>query len=259
MEPPFREWFADQEYWEANRGFIWSEKRVEMSFDAAESIARLLEMKPGASVLDLACGFGRHALALSALGYRVTGVDLNPAFIAEASRKALDESPGARFLCADMREFRERDGFDNIMIAYNSFGYFRDPGDDEKVIENCFHSLKPGGKLLLQSVTREWLMAQRPERYFRYWHEEGEGRFRLEETEANEDWTWNSTRWIVLCGASRREYRYGMRIYSTEEYLELLGSKGFGGFQTYGGFGGRPYEKGKDHLTLVAVKPVETP
>lgn len=255
MEPPSRKWFADQEYWEANRRFIWSEKRVEMSFDAAESIARLLEMKPGSSLLDLACGFGRHTLALSALGYRVTGVDLNPAFIAEASRKARDEHRDARFLCADMRDFRERESFDNILILYNSFGYFEDSEDDEKVIENCFHSLKPGGKLLIQSVTRELLMAIRPERNVRYWHEEGEGRFRLEETEANEDWTWNTTRWIVLCGSERREYRYGMRIHSLEEYLDLLVSKGFGGFQTFGGFSGRPYEKGKGHLTLVAVKP----
>ncbi len=258
MQQPSGDWFADQEYWEANRGFIWSEKRIEMSSVAAESIAGLLEMKPGASVLDLACGFGRHALALSALGYRVTGVDLNPAFIAEASQKARDENLDARFLCADMREFRERESFDSITMVYNSFGYFQDPADDESVIENCFHSLKPGGKLLLQGVTRETLMALRPERYSRYWHEEGEGRFRLEETEANEDWTWNTTRWIVLCGASRREYRYGMRIYSLEEYLALLGSKGFGGFQTFGGFSGRPYEKGKDQLALVAVKPDES-
>ncbi len=259
MEPPSREWFADERYWEANRGFIWSEQRLEASAAAAGSIARLLEMKPGASVLDLACGFGRHALALSALGYRVTGVDINPAFIAEASRKALETKLTARFVCADMREFREHESFDSIMIVYNSFGYFQDPEDDSKVIENCFHSLKPGGRLLIQSVTRELLMALRPERCFRYWHEEGEGRFRLEETEANEDWTWNTTRWIVLCGAERREYSYGMRIYSLGEYLGLLGSKGFGGFQTFGGFSGRPYEKGKDHLTLVAVKPFETP
>ena len=88
MEPPSREWFADQEYWEANRGFIWSEQRLEMSAAAAGSIAGLLEMKPGASVL----------------GCRVTGVDINPAFIAEASRKARDENRDARFLCADMRE-----------------------------------------------------------------------------------------------------------------------------------------------------------
>jgi len=259
LDPPSKDWFADQEYWEANRRFIWSAKRVEMSFDAAGSIARLLEMKPGASVLDLACGFGRHALALSELGYRVTGVDLNPAFIAEASRRALDENRDARFLCADMREFRESGSFDNILIVYNSFGYFQDPADDGKVLENCFRSLKPGGKLLLQGVTRELLMVLRPERHFRYWHEEGEGRFRLEETETNEDWTWNTTRWIVMCGASRSEYRYGMRIYSLDEYLDLLGSKGFGCFQTFGGFSGRPYEPGKDHLTLVAVKPVEKP
>lgn len=257
MEPPPAEWFADGDYWEANRSFIWSGKLLEMSEAAAECISKLLQMKPGASVLDLACGFGRHALALSGLGYEVTGVDLNPAFIAEASRKAVEKNLNARFLCADMREFRQCGCFDCIIMAYNSFGYFRNPVDDERVIDNCFHSLKPGGKLLLQGATREWLMALRHERRFRYWHEEGEGVYRLEEAEANEDWTWNTTRWIVLCGAERREYSYGMRIYGTDEYLDLLGARGFDGFETYAGFSGRPYEKGRDHLTLVAVRPVD--
>lgn len=257
MELPSSDWFNNPEYWEANHSFIWSKKRIEMSGIAATGIAKLLQMKQGDSILDLACGFGRHSLALSKLGYVVTGIDLNPNFIEEASQKAQTLKTDARFLCADMREFNERENYENIIIMYNSFGYFQDPRDDEKVLKNCFHSLKPGGKLLLQGTPRELIKANRPSGKSRYWFEEDNGIIRLEESTANEDWTWNTTRWILLNGAERREFSYGMRIYSTDEYCDLLAAEGFVNIETYSGISGKPYVKGKDHLTLLAHKPYE--
>ena len=255
MELPPSDWYNDTEYWNANRSFIWSEKRIEMSEAAAAGIAKLLEMNTGESILDLACGFGRHSLALSQQGYSVTGIDLNPSFIQEASRKAMDMKLDARFLCTDMRDFVEPDGFENIIIMYNSFGYFQDPLDDKKVLENCFQSLKPEGKLLLQDVTREYIIANRSSRHSRYWYEESNGMIRLEETTANDDWTWNTTRWIVIKESERREYTYGTRIYGTSEYCDLLTSVGFNNLQTYGGISGKPYDKEKHHLILLAQKP----
>ena len=38
-------------------------------------------------VLDVACGTGKHAQALTVLGYAVDGVDLEPAFVATASAR----------------------------------------------------------------------------------------------------------------------------------------------------------------------------
>jgi SAM-dependent methyltransferase len=140
-------------------------------------------------------------------------------------------------------------------MTYNSFGYFADPEDDRKVIRNIYKSLKPGGKLLLQDVTRECIVAYRKSNVSRYWFEDSDGTIRLEETSANEDLTWNTTRWILIKGSERREYTYGMRIYSTTEYIDLLTSEGFTNPKQYGGFSGKPYEEGKDHLVLVVEKP----
>ena len=42
----------------------------------------------GGDVLDVPCGFGRHALPLAAAGYRVTGVDRSPTLLDEARRRA---------------------------------------------------------------------------------------------------------------------------------------------------------------------------
>ena len=255
MDLPKSDWFFDKEYWKANRSFIWSKKRIEMSETAAGRIASLLEIKPGDSILDLACGFGRHSLPLAGFGYSVTGIDLNKSFIKEASRKAQELSLNARFDCKDMRRFKETNAFQNIIIMYNSFGYFEDPNDDKTVIKNCFQSLKSGGKLLLQVPTREKMVASRFGKQARYWFEERDGTIRLEEATANNNWTWNTSRWILLRGSERREYTYGMRIYSTSEYITLCTSEGFINPKTYGGINGRAYEAGKDSLVLVVEKP----
>src|SRR5256712_9947028 len=44
---------------------------------AVRWIVGVAGLRPGARVLDSPCGFGRHAVALARLGYKVTGVDFN--------------------------------------------------------------------------------------------------------------------------------------------------------------------------------------
>lgn len=255
MDLPSRDWFSDMDYWETNRSFIWPGKRLEMSETAVGHICALLGMKPGEAILDLACGFGRHSLVFSRLGYRVTGVDLNPGFIAEAAAEASSTGADARFLCADMREFVEPETFDHIILIYNSFGYFQDRADDSKVISNCLRSLRPGGRFLIQTATRELIRACRPSGHSSYWHEQEDGTIRLEESSVDPEWTWNTTRWILLNGAQRREYSYGLRLYGSEELIQLLSSSGFSSIIPYGGLAGKPFEQNREFLALVAEKP----
>ena len=50
-------------------------ERTEQEVDFIEAA---LALAPGDAVLDLACGFGRHAIRMAKRGFRVTGVDFNP-------------------------------------------------------------------------------------------------------------------------------------------------------------------------------------
>jgi protein-L-isoaspartate O-methyltransferase len=57
----------------------------------------------GAEVLELGCGPGRHALGMDSLGYRVTGVDLDPAVLAQArANAAAVGAERTRFVAGDM-------------------------------------------------------------------------------------------------------------------------------------------------------------
>src|SRR5258705_307498 len=65
-------------------------------------LLRALRPAPGARILDVPCGYGRHAAALARRGFRVVGVDLSRAMIAEARRR-FAERPRLTFVRGDMR------------------------------------------------------------------------------------------------------------------------------------------------------------
>lgn len=250
-----QEWFRDREYWSANRRFIWSDRLIGSSVEAAARMISLLALEPGASVLDLACGFGRHSLELAAKGCRVTGVDLNPDLIEEAVASASSRGLDARFVCDYMRHYVEPEAFDSIICMYNSFGYFADPADDRLVLENCLRSLAPGGSLLLAVTPREVVKRYCPSGSSRNWREDPDGSILLEEATVDEAWTWSSSRWILLRGAERREYGYGMRLYGATEMRDLLASVGFTDMRLLDSLAGRPFGDESHVLVVVARKP----
>ncbi len=247
------EWFADRVYWEANRSFIWSDRRIEMSGTAVSNIVKLLGMKAGESVLDLACGFGRHSLVFAEHGFDVTAVDLNPDFIEEADANTSKAGKTVRFICADMREFREPESYNNVVLLYNSFGYFKERRDDERVIRNCFDSLLPGGKILISVMGREIVRRNMNSREQRDWWEK-DGVVRLEEYTVEEDWSWATIRWTLLEGNDRQTFEYGLRLYSEEEMIHLLSDAGFVNIQIYGSMKGTPYDEKAHHLVATACK-----
>src|SRR6266516_7942199 len=73
------------------------------------------------SVVDVCCGMGRHARALSSRGYSVIGVDRDADAIAEARELA----GGPSYVHADIRDYQPEHGtFDVVIIMSKSFGYF---------------------------------------------------------------------------------------------------------------------------------------
>ena len=114
---------------------------------------RALRLAPGARVLDVPCGNGRHALELAARGFPVAGVDLSREFIAEA--RVTGEARGLANLewrLADMRELPWPGRFDAALCLGNSFGYLEHE-DTLDFLRAVARALKPGGRFLLETGT----------------------------------------------------------------------------------------------------------
>lgn len=127
--------------------------------EARRAVALLREttgLGPGARVLDVGCGPGRHLGELRQAGCRATGLDLSQNMI-EAARAAV---PEAGLVRADMRLLPLRSGaFDVVTSYFTSFGYFDDEDDDLRVLSEVRRVLKAGGWYLLDFLNAHEVVA----------------------------------------------------------------------------------------------------
>ena len=85
------------------------------------NLTNYLNVPENGTILDLACGKGRHAIYLNTLGYDVTGVDLSENSINYAKQF---ENNALRFDVHDMCKPYKSE-FDAVFNLFTSFGYFK--------------------------------------------------------------------------------------------------------------------------------------
>lgn len=131
------------------------------SMTAARTIAEVdgveavLGLPPGARVVDLACGQGRHAVELARRGYTVTGVDVSASLLTRARRDA----PEAAWVRADMRATGlPAASADAVVNLFNAFGYLEDEAEDARVLAEVARLLAPGGLFLQEVLHRDALV-----------------------------------------------------------------------------------------------------
>jgi ubiquinone/menaquinone biosynthesis C-methylase UbiE len=229
---------------------MFSEQRWERVPEEAERIIALLGIEPGASVLDLCCGPGRHSLELARRGFRVTGVDRTASYLEQARTKAHEEGLDIEFVQEDMRAFCRPDAFEGTINVFTSFGYFEDPAEDRKVLANLYRSLKPGGCVLLDTIGKEVLARIYQARDW----QERDGILLLQERNVQSNWGWMEIRWIMIEGTERKEFTLGHRLFSATELMALFKEAGFTSVDAYGNLEGAPYDQTARRLIVVARK-----
>ena len=242
-------WHEQDGFWETVP--LFTEQQWQKAVEEVEAVLSLLEIDPGASVLDLPCGVGRHSLELTRRGYHVTAVDRTDSYLQTACRRASAEGLQLELVQADMREFLRPGAFDAALNLFTSFGYFEDPDEDRKVADNLFRSLKPGGSLVMEMMGKEVLA-----RIFlpRDWQELPDGTYFLQERRISPDWTWIENRWILLGDGGRQEFILGHRIYDGAGLRALLLDVGFESVALFGDLAGAPYDHGASRLVALARK-----
>lgn len=114
-----------------------------------------LALGPGARVLDVGCGPGRHAHELARRGVVVHGIDISETFVELARR---DAPEGATFERLDARsligEPRLAGVFDAVIcLCQGAFGLMTAGGDDQTVLAGMAAALRPGGHLVLSAFS----------------------------------------------------------------------------------------------------------
>lgn len=129
----------DQFYLERGRYYL-------VPHEAFNRVIKHLEHYELKKVLDLGCGSGRHVVALSEKGFKVTGIDWSPAAIDLAQKWLLSKKlPGHAYI-ADLHEelkFVQKSSFDSVW-GISSLQYSNEE-QFAKTIKEIHRILKTGG------------------------------------------------------------------------------------------------------------------
>jgi len=148
----FRNWFGSQYY-----DLLYSHRNTKEAELFLSALIKVTALAKSASILDLACGKGRHSVFLNSMGYDVTGIDLseeNIAFAKEFSNQHL------QFETADMRSFKLNKTFDCVLNLFTSFGYFEHIEDNMDVLKRIKEHLNPDGLFVLDYFNAELVRQQ---------------------------------------------------------------------------------------------------
>jgi SAM-dependent methyltransferase len=216
--------------------------------DEAEFIRNQLGVAPGAKLLDVPCGGGRHARALAAMGFAVTGVDISSDFLA-AARADMGLLP-IEFHQRDMTDLPWPNAFDGVYCFGNSFGYLRD-ADNVRFLQAVANALKPGARFILDyPVTLECLtshfMTQRAHD-FGDMHYERDGRYDPAAGRIIVEHSFTRNGVTEKGVVSQRAYTY-------REVCGMLSDAGFANVQGYGGMEREPFTLGSKRLIMVGTK-----
>jgi len=117
-----------------------------------ELLVETLEFGPDDRLLDIFCGYGRHALPLARMGARVIGVDISAEYVAELQREANVAKLSVTaiegdFLTLTDADFGPAGSFDAAYCLGNSFSFFA-YGPMQAFLSRIAGLLKPGGRFL---------------------------------------------------------------------------------------------------------------
>jgi SAM-dependent methyltransferase len=113
----------------------------------AERIRQLVSerLPQAASLLDVACGTGRH-LEVLRNWYTVEGLDAEAGLLAVARRRL----PGVPLHHADMRSFSLDARFDVVTCLFSAIGYMQTPAALSEAVATMSRHLAPGGMLIVE-------------------------------------------------------------------------------------------------------------
>lgn len=256
------EWFEaffDQLYYETYRRFQDEERNSR----EAKFIVEVLNPPPGGRVLDLGCGYARHAVYLAKWGYHVICYDLS-SYLLDRARERVKEygvEDRIEIVQGDMRALEYDTEIDAAYMFYTTFGYFSHH-ENVEVLRRIGRALRPGGTFLVDLPNPARIVASAVESHgtLRRWYTAG-SYLVLEETN------------IELLSGQLRTVRtyldnepirhvttrsFTLKIYMPWELIDMMSSAGLRVEKIYGSYRGESYDPASPRLIILATKPGDT-
>lgn len=207
-------------------------------------------------ILDLACGYGRHALEFARRGYSVVGVDITKAFIDDAQAAAEREGLPAKFYLSDIRDVSFEDEFDVVLnMADGAVGYLENDAENLKIFDVVARALKLGGQHYMDIMSADYADVHYP---CKLW-EAGEKGITLSAFE------WDKSTHILLYGQNdlyfgdtvkAPDFEYGnpTRLYHSSEIDRIMQDRGMRTVKKFSDDRGTPASENGLQLMVISRK-----
>ncbi len=239
-----KEWFAnwfDTSFYH----ILYSNRNDDEAENFISNLFKHLHIPNGAKILDVACGKGRHAKSMHALGMNVTGIDLSCNSISTANEMA---TTGLRFDVWDMRKPFKENNFDVVTNLFSSFGYFEDPADDDLAIHSMQAVLEKNGLFIFDYMNPEFIIKSLKAREI---VSRGELQFHIQRKVEN---GFIHKQINFLHEGVEHEYTEQLKVIKFEQFQKLFISIGFEVVETFGNYDLRPFAFGSSPRQIWILK-----
>lgn len=231
------------EMWERAATAEWTEKEVNF-------LLSVLDCRPGACLLDLPCGFGRHTIELAKRGYQMTGIDLSTEYLQNLRLSVEAEKLPVQILLGDMLTTRLDSSFDGAFCFGNSFGYVDYEGIDA-FVGNVSAALTPGARFVINSgMIAESILPNFPKTGH---YELGDLTMDISNIHVMEEGCM-ATELTYTKGGNSETHAFKHYIYTLAEVRRLLGRHGLRTMAAYNSTDLGTYQLGDQQIYLVAEK-----
>jgi SAM-dependent methyltransferase len=208
-------------------------------------------LQQGSNVLDIMCGYGRHALGLARKGVHLTAVDNLSDYMDELKAKVEAEKLPVNCITSDILNYHDEKTYDLAICMGNSLNFF-DENDSLKIMNAVSDALNPGGKFLINTVSlAEIVIKQFVEKNWSWF-----GEYRML---TDSKYLFNPTRIeteaIIIDKNGNSETKKGIDyIFSFSEMQKMLERSGFVMNEVYSIPGKKKFTLGDPRAYIIAEK-----
>jgi SAM-dependent methyltransferase len=239
----FEDWFSSDEYLTVYKHRDDYDAKLLIDLICGNN-----DVKNISTVLDLACGAGRHSILLAEKGFSVTGVDLSQNLLSIAKGKSRALGLNIEFLKGDLRNFEIDKKFEMVVNLFTSFGYFITDEDNFNVFKIAYRQLAPNGVFVFDFLNSEYVRNN-----LNKYNAEDVDKYRITQNRRITDG--RVVKEINITGpGKKRKFFESVRLYESETLIKKIESIGFKIEKCFGSYTGEQFNKSDSQRFIIFAK-----